>query len=199
MESIIAVSIPTKQFLELANFLRSNNDPRDPVNAVSDAIDYWMDNASWKPELLSQTDTQGYQWKNLFLPAGTQIRMQYKGEYSYAKVEGDAVIFNGKSISPSILANTIAGGSRNAWRDLWVKRPGPTGDKEWTLADELRRLTDKTKRSYEEFLRLAEERGEDAALRAIESSSRKLGVEMENGAAKKHLEWVKATYGKVQS
>ena len=138
MKTYISVPIPTSVFLEVADFLRSKDDPRDPVDAIHDAIGYWMDNASWKPELLSQTDTRGYQWKNLFMPAGTQIRMQYKGDYFYAKVEGDAITFNGKSISPSNLANTIAGGSRNAWRDLWIKR---SEDKEWKLADECRRET----------------------------------------------------------
>ena len=135
MKTQISVPIYTQQFLELANFLRSNGDPRDPVEIVSVAIDYWLDNASWKPELLSESDTRGYQWKNLFLPSGTQIRMQYKGAYFYAKVDGDEIIYDGKPISPGSLANTIAGNSRNAWRDLWIKRPD---DKEWKLADECR-------------------------------------------------------------
>ena len=135
MKTYISVPVQTQQFIELANFLRSNGDPRDPVQIVSVAIDYWLDNASWKPELLSESDTRGYQWKNLFLPSGTQVRMQYKGVYFYAKVEGDEIVYDGKSISPGSLANTIAGTSRNAWRDLWIKRPA---DKEWKLADECR-------------------------------------------------------------
>lgn len=140
MKSHVSVPIPTVQFLELANFLRSSGDPRDPVEMVATAIEYWLDNASWKPELLSEisSNTRGYQWKNLFLPHGTQIRMQYRGTYSYAKVEGDEIIYGGKSISPGSLANTIAGTSRNAWRDLWIKRPE---DKEWKLADECRHET----------------------------------------------------------
>jgi hypothetical protein len=136
MKSEISVPISTALLLELADFLKSNNDPRDPVEMVTVAIDYWLSNASWKPELLEETDHRGYQWKDLFLPTGTQIRMQYKGTYSYAKVDGDEIIYSGKSISPGSLANTIAGNSRNAWRDLWIKRPE---DKEWRLADECRR------------------------------------------------------------
>lgn len=139
MKTTISVPISTDQFLELANFLHSNNDPRDPVDMVTFAIDYWLLKASLDPEQwLTKSDTRGFQWKSLFLPEGTQIRMQYKGSYSYAKVEGDEVIFNGKAISPASLANTIARGSRNAWRDLWIKRPG---DKEWKLADDCRRET----------------------------------------------------------
>lgn len=137
MKSQVSIQIPTVQFLELADFLRSNGDSRDPVEMVSTTIDYWLENASWKPELLCEVDSniRGYQWKNLFLPNGTQIRMQYKGTYFYAKVEGDEIIYDGKSFSPGRLANTITSTSRNAWRDLWIKRPE---DKDWKLADECR-------------------------------------------------------------
>jgi hypothetical protein len=136
MKTQISIPVSTVLFLELAEFLRSKDDPRDPVDVVATAIDYWMANADWKPELLVESDTRGYQWKNVFLSDGTQIRMQYQGSYSYAKVEGDELIYQGKPISPGSLAKTIAGGyNRNAWRDLWIKRPE---DKEWILADELR-------------------------------------------------------------
>lgn len=135
MKTQISIPIDTVQFLGLVEFLRSNGDARDPVIAIADAIDYWIDNASWKPELLTKSVSRGYQWKNLFLPDGTEIRMQYKGAYSYAKVESDVIVYKGNPISPSNLANTVAGSSRNAWRDLWVKRPG---DGEWCLADDLR-------------------------------------------------------------
>jgi hypothetical protein len=136
MKTHISVPVPTELFLELAEFLRSKDDPRDPVVVVATAIDYWMVNADWKPELLVESDARGYQWKNVFLPDGTQIRMQYQGSYSYAKVEGDDLIYQGSPISPGILAKPIAGGyNRNAWRDLWIKRPE---DKEWILADDLR-------------------------------------------------------------
>ena len=135
MNAQISVPVSTEQFLELADFLRSNGDPRDPVALVSTAIDYWIQNASWKPELLAQTDARGYQWKNVFLPDGTQIRMPYKGAYHYSKVVGDEIIYEGKPISPGSLANTVAKSSRNAWRDLWIKRPT---DREWLLADECR-------------------------------------------------------------
>lgn len=135
METSISVPLTTRQFLALADFLRAKEDPRDPVAAVADAIDYWMDNADWKPELLRQSTGRGYQWKSLFLPDGTEVRMQYKGQYRYAKVEGDLLLFEGEPTTPGSLANTIAGGSRNAWRDLWVKRPN---DAEWRLADDLR-------------------------------------------------------------
>ncbi|SFO42366.1 hypothetical protein [Nitrosospira briensis] len=150
MKSCISVPIQTEQFLELANFLKSNKDLRDPVEMVSTAIQYWLDNANWKPELLEEVSStvRGYQWKNLFLPQGTQIRMQYKGTYSYARVEDDQIVYRGKPISPGSLANTIAGTSRNAWRDLWIKRPE---DKEWKLADECRDKEEAAQKLFEEL------------------------------------------------
>ena len=137
METQISIPLPTRLFLDLAEFLESKGDTRDPVLAVSDAVDYWMQNADWKPELLRQAPTTnlGYQWKSLFLPAGTEVRMQYKSLWHYAKVEGDRLVYDGEAITPGRLANTVAGSSRNAWRDLWIKRPGDT---EWLLADDCR-------------------------------------------------------------
>lgn len=135
MSTQVAVPVSTALFLELAQFLRRNNDPRDPVDVVALAVDYWLENASWKPELIAVSSNRGYQWKSLFLPDGTELRMQYKGAYHYANVVGDEIRYQGKPITPGSLANTIAGGSRNAWRDLWIKRPTDT---EWVLADDCR-------------------------------------------------------------
>ena len=143
MNTQITVPVSTKQFIELANFLNEQGSNREPVEVIATAIDYWMQNASWKPEVLKpeiiNTESRGYTWKykdrSIFLPHGTEIRMPYKGQYHYAKVEGDSICYQGGNVSPSVLANTITKSSRNAWRDLWIKRPG---DQEWTLADDIR-------------------------------------------------------------
>jgi hypothetical protein len=74
-------------------------------------------------------------WKHLFLPHGTTVRMKYQGQFHYAKVEGDHLVFDGKPISPSEFANCVTGTSRNAWRDLWIKRPT---DQDYYLAETLR-------------------------------------------------------------
>lgn len=141
METQVPIPVATRQFLELADFLKSQGDSRDPVLAVVDALDYWMENASWKPELLRQAPTSnlGYQWKSLFLPDSTELRMQYKGEWSYARADGDKLLYEGEAITSGRLANTIAGSSRNAWRGFWIKRPC---DGEWLLADECRAAGD---------------------------------------------------------
>ncbi len=150
MNSYVSIPIPTEKFLELVNFLHSNGDPRDPVEMVEYSIQYWLENVNWKPELLKEAvpNTRGYQWKNLFLVHGTEIRMQYKGTYFYAEVENDKIIYEGEPISPGSLANTIAATSRNAWNDLWIKRPK---DKEWKLADELRKLNERIESAFQEI------------------------------------------------
>jgi hypothetical protein len=97
---------------------------------------------SLKARKLPETDyeTAGYLWKNgnsrLFLPHGTDIRMAYRGQDYTARVEGNDIIYDGYTTTPGSLANSIAGSSRNAWRDLWIKFPD---DETWELADDLRR------------------------------------------------------------
>ncbi len=79
---------------------------------------------------------QGYQWSTLFLPNGTHICMEYRREKHYAAVKHGSIVYEDDEYSPSELARMIANNtSRNAWRDLMIKRPQDTS---WTLADVLR-------------------------------------------------------------
>jgi hypothetical protein len=142
-ESYVSVPVLTEQFIELVDFIRDEGSDRDPVIAVQDAIAYWISNASWKQEdLLPEifTKDKGYKWKEVFLPHGTSIRMRYKGEYYYAKVESDNLIFQEQVVSPNEFADKVANCSRNAWRDLEVRRPG---DMEWFIANSLRLIAKK--------------------------------------------------------
>ena len=143
MNTQLSIPISTSQFLELAAFLRENDDPRDPVEMVSVAIEYWIDNASWKPDDLlhkPKASSLGYIWKNLFLPHGTEIRMTYKGKNYRAHVMDDQFIYDGEQSSPGAMVNTVSGTSRNAWRDLWIKRPD---DKDWVSALRCRPSSDR--------------------------------------------------------
>ena len=137
MKTQISIPVPTDQFLDLAEFLRENRDPRDPVEVICNAIDYWIDNASWKPELLRQpkTSSLGYIWKELFLPQGTEIRMTYKGTIYRAAIVEDQFVHDGVASSPGSMVNTVSGTSRSAWRDLWIRRPN---DSEWISAERCR-------------------------------------------------------------
>ena len=133
MNTTICIPIPTELFLEINDFLRERNDPRDPVSGVLDAIDYWLHGLDVKPEVLIKEDgnnklSHGYQWKKLFLPHGTELRMKYNNQFFYAKVKGKEIMFDGKSVTPAAMVNSISGTSRSAWRDIWIKRPE---DRQW--------------------------------------------------------------------
>ncbi|MBX3452797.1 MAG: hypothetical protein KF777_24890 [Planctomycetaceae bacterium] len=136
-QSTISVPVPTDTFLALYEFLKGESVDLDPVEAVERAIDYWIDNASWKPEMSERKRTSAaFRWKEVSLPDGTEVRMKYRGEYHYARIEGDAFLVEGARSSPSQFAHAVTNTSRNAWRDLEVKRPH---DRTWMLAAKLRR------------------------------------------------------------
>lgn len=142
--SSISVPFPTEKFLQLSAFLKEQGSTRDPVIAIQNAVEYWLDNASWKkedllPETLVADSARGYRWKRLSLPNGTILRMKYAGSFHYAKVEGDALVFKGESVSPNQFALTVSGTARDAWRDLWIKRPD---DQDYHCADDLRKKAD---------------------------------------------------------
>lgn len=161
METQLSVPVNTSTFLKLVDFLREQGSDRDPVEVVETAIFYWIDNASWKREDLMPelyiSEARGFTWKYkdayLFLPHGTEIRMRYKDKYHYAKVDGDDIKYQGESVSPGSLTTLITGSSRNAWKDLWIKRPDAS---EWKLADDCRRHV----RSVERELKMLSESAE---------------------------------------
>ncbi len=63
-------------------------------------------------------------WKEVTVPHGSEVRMQYGGKYHYAEIKNGRIVDESGSYSPSEWASTVAGGtSRNAWRDLWFKEP----------------------------------------------------------------------------
>ena len=91
-------------------------------------------------EEFGQPDT-GYRWGPVFLPNGTHIRMRYGGKDFFARVKHRSIFredgTSNSSYSPSEFARYTANlTNRNAWRDLWIKRPR---DRDWILADDLRR------------------------------------------------------------
>jgi len=78
----------------------------------------------------------GYQWKSLFLPHGTELRMSTAAGSFYAQVSGDEIFYQEKSVSPRQFTLAVAGDGRNAWRDVSIRRPG---DDAWYVASYLRR------------------------------------------------------------
>lgn len=125
----------------------------DPVALAVDQLEGWIERTiedgphwteegqeAWEEELeVGQTSgdpANGYQWKSLLLPNGTSLRMTYLGRNYFAEIRHERLEYEGDVYSPSQFACKVAGSSRNAWRDLWVKLPGSG---KWQLADDLRR------------------------------------------------------------
>lgn len=89
MQHTISLQIPTPTFLELAEYLREYGDERDPSEIATLAIATWL--ALAKGEVRYAPRERGYQWKGLFLPDQTEIRMLHGGIYTYANIVDDAV------------------------------------------------------------------------------------------------------------
>jgi hypothetical protein len=134
----VCVPIPSSVYLEVANYLREAQSSTTPSEFFCMAVDYLRDNIDMKPEDLGhllEKPTHGYMWKQLFLPAGTLARMKYKGKWYQAEVVGNDFLYHSELMSPSQFANQVTNSNRNAWKDIFIKRPGDSG---WTLADKMR-------------------------------------------------------------
>jgi hypothetical protein len=120
----------------LAEFLASSGSPLTAAEAASKAIDQWI--ASQRGQLLDLPigSPHGYRWKTLFLPEGTRVRMHCAGKNFDATVEGDDLVFEGRSMSPRQMTLAVSGQGYNAWRALWILLPGAS---RWRPASLLRR------------------------------------------------------------
>jgi hypothetical protein len=111
---------------ELLTYLKRTGNAQQPDEAVAAAITQWLETMQTYPqEPAPGTPLRGYQWKSLFLPDGTRLRMQYQGDHEYAMVEGDRLIYQGRPVSPNRFANSFGGGVRNVWQELAIR--GPAG------------------------------------------------------------------------
>jgi hypothetical protein len=130
MNAATTNSIPPAAYQALLDYLRRSRSPLSPAEAADRAIRHWITHDS-----TVAMPIRGYQWKRLFLPDTSRLRMHYDGDIHYAKVVGEDIIFRGHAVSPRRLTIEIAGDGRNAWRDLWILLPG---EKSWTCAALLR-------------------------------------------------------------
>ncbi|TFW24048.1 hypothetical protein [Duganella callida] len=121
--------LPPHTLHQLRTFLRINRSTLSPQEVLVTAVEEWI------ARQRTSESTRGYQWKEVFLPEGTSVRMTYDGEAYYARVVGDELLFRDRAVSPREMTIAIAKDGRNAWRDLWLLLPG---ERQWINAARLR-------------------------------------------------------------
>ncbi|NGZ86970.1 hypothetical protein GW587_22240 [Duganella sp. SAP-35] len=140
----MSVQLSPTSLLRLVEQQRLEGGAHDLSEAINTALEFWLDAKAALSPGADPAKLRGYQWKSLFLPEGTILRSWSYGEHNYARVEGDKIMHQGRSVSPNEFARFFARTARNAWFDLSVRRPG---DKRYTMADVLRREQAKQERT----------------------------------------------------
>ncbi|MRW87193.1 hypothetical protein GJ698_24290 [Pseudoduganella sp. FT26W] len=122
--------LPAIVYDELRSYLRESGSTLSASEALIKAVQFWI--AKGRADAIP---SRGYQWKQLFLPEGTRLRMRFNERWYTAAIAGDNLVYNGKSVSPNQMAVKVAGDGRNAWHEIWVLLPG---HKQWANAAMLR-------------------------------------------------------------
>jgi hypothetical protein len=105
----------------LAEHLRLTGSSLSVEQAVTEAIRDWQYRQETGAEMVSG---RGYQWKSLFLPESTRLRMIHAGASHYALVIGDHIVYQGHKVSPREFTMCVSSSVRNAWREIWLRFPG---------------------------------------------------------------------------
>ena len=135
MVATTSVTVSPSTLLALMERLRDSGATMDPGEAVDAAIRQWLAATDNAPPA-QPAAPRGYQWKTLFLPEGTWLRMAYRNDHEYAIVEGDHIMYQGRAVSPNQFASGYADSVRNAWHDISIRMPG---EKHWKIASVRRR------------------------------------------------------------
>jgi hypothetical protein len=131
--SRMEIPIPMETWQQLLGISSNLGFEKEDWEIATEAIDEWM--RRHKPDAISMPQVHGYQWKNVFLPNGTLLRTVFGAKNYHCLVEGDAILYNEQSVSPSGFVNAVGGIRRNAWQCTWILFPK---SKDWQLADTLR-------------------------------------------------------------
>ena len=123
MENRSPVDLPTPVLLQLQDHLRLTGSKLSMEQAIIHAVEQWQKENAKAALSRSAEPGCGYQWKELFLPHATRLRMIYLGTSYYAEVVGDSLRFEGRALSPRQMVMSIAGGVRNPWLELFIRFP----------------------------------------------------------------------------
>ena len=125
---------------ELADYLERTGSILSPDEALGHAVREWIASREDGRVALdvgaAPRRPGGYQWKCLFLAHGSELRFFHDGQFHYAEVRDDLLVHNNRPVSPRQFMLGVIGEPRNAWHELWVRRPS---DARWKLTSVLRR------------------------------------------------------------
>ena len=91
-----------------------------------------------QPTLANPGSPQDWMTKGVRFPAGTELRATYKGETHLGRVEGGALVLNGKRYdTPSAAAMSISKSPVNGWVFWEARLPGQSA---WRMIRTLRQV-----------------------------------------------------------
>jgi hypothetical protein len=118
------IPIPFPLFMALCDHKEKTRSTQEIQDMAGEAIREWLAAQEQRASAAHHPDAmRGYQWKCLFLPAGTILRAALNGKQAHAIVEGDRIVFDGKHVSPSGFVNADGRTARNAWTAIWILFP----------------------------------------------------------------------------
>lgn len=137
MEAWVSVPIESRQLQRLIDQLGLRGGAADLQQALAAAIELWLTEQRKLQVGGDPCAVHGFQWKAVFLPDGTLLRTVSYHDEQCARVQGSEIMFNGRAVTPNQLAHWAGRGTRNAWNDIYVRRPQ---DKFYIQARRLRSL-----------------------------------------------------------
>ena len=81
------------------------------------------------------------EWKTVFLPSGSRLRLTFEGKRVFAEVKWGTIGFSTSDLSSAGAMDRSSKHPQDTWRDLWVRLPeNQAPGKGWTRAVELREI-----------------------------------------------------------
>jgi hypothetical protein len=133
MNDIVTLALPVPTFCRLLQYVDAHPSAANAGEIAAMAIEAWL--AGSEAHNTSPLRHHGYQWKTVFWPEGTHLRVWNRTGYAYAEVIGDAIVYLGEPVSPHAFICRCKGISRSAWMEVALLFPG---EDRWKRADALR-------------------------------------------------------------
>lgn len=133
LDDVVFVPFPIRLYRELLD--------RHSTRAhavIENVVEDFLDRTTELTPKAAKNRGAGMFWEALFLPEKTRLRTKHLGQYKYADVKGDKVLYDGKSFSSvAQTTNKMRGNTQNnAWKVVEILLPN---DSQWVHAFRLRK------------------------------------------------------------